>query len=159
MSCQHLKQVGIGYDVYWCSVCGAVRKGGGDWHEPEGRQRRQRTVYAWAAATFGAATMSPVERALRLVEEVVELAQAEGLAPELVRAVLDHVYAKPPGDRAQEVGGVGVTLLAYCEARGLSADAEEARELARVLAIDPERFRERHNIKAAAGIAAKATKE
>ena len=89
---------------------------------------------------------------MRLLEEVIELAQAEGVQSRRVAALLDHVYNKSPGKPEQEVGGVGVTLLAYCELRGLSADAEERREFDRVRAIDPARFRLRQNVKADAGV-------
>jgi hypothetical protein len=117
------------------------------------RDARQRAVLQWVGDTFGPLALAPYERAQRVLEEAVELGQAEGLTPERARAVVDHVYGKPPGDPAQEAGGLGVTLLAYCEARGLSADGEEVREFRRVLAIDPAHFRARHNVKADAGIA------
>lgn len=107
-----------------------------------GRDERQSTVARWTRETLGDATMTSGERALRFFEEACELAQAEGLTTEQCAALVAHVFGKPAGDPAQEVGGVSVTLLAYCEARGFSADAAEARELARVLAIDPQRFRE-----------------
>ncbi len=118
-----------------------------------GRDERQRAVLRWVEGTFGPVALAPVERAARLLEEVVELAQAAGLSRHLAFSVFDHVYGKPPGEPAQEAGGVGVTLLAYCESVGLSADGEEAREFARVLATDPAHFRARHNAKADAGVA------
>jgi hypothetical protein len=120
------------------------------------RDARQRAVLQWVGGTFGPLARTPYERAQRVLEEAVELGQAEGLTPERTRAVVDHVYGKPPGDPAQEAGGLGVTLLAYCEARGLSADGEEVREFDRVLSIDPAQFRARHNAKADAGLAVRA---
>lgn len=122
----------------------------------DSRDRRQRTTIEWVRSTFGEAAATPSERALRLLEEVVELVQAEGVDVERVRAIVSHVYGKPIGQPAQEVGGVGVCLLAYCAATDLSADAEESRELDRVLAVDPAYFRARHNAKADAGIAVRA---
>lgn len=118
------------------------------------RDARQAAVYAWVKETFGSATLNTKERALRFIEEAIELAQAEGLSKEQTRSVLDHVYAKPPGSIESEVGGVGVTLLGYCEAKGLSAEHEEVKEADRVSNIDPAYFRERHDKKAKAGIAA-----
>lgn len=117
------------------------------------RNDRQQKVIDWVRATFGAATCTAEERALRLLEETVELMQAHGITREKVQSVVGYVFKKPVGVPAQEVGGIGVTLLAYCAVAGLSADAEEARELERVLTIDPVKFRARHNVKAAAGIA------
>lgn len=123
------------------------------------RDNRQKAVLQWVGDTFGKPSLSTRERALRVIEEAIELAQTEGLTVEDVRSVAEHVFGKPPGDPAQEVGGLGVTLLAYCEARGISADMEERREFNRVLAVDPAHFRARHNKKADAGIAARAPEE
>lgn len=117
------------------------------------RDDRQRAVVKWAGETFGAASLTSAERAMRVIEEAVELVQAEGIPIGRVLTVVDHVYRKSPGDPAQEAGGLGVTLLAYCAVRGISADREEVREVERVLSIDPEYFRARHNAKADAGIA------
>ena len=87
------------------------------------RDMRQVEVYDWVCCAFGAPNANDItERVLRLFEETVELAQAEGLDPERLRAIVAHVYGKPPGDAAQEVGGIELTLLAYCSAKGISAD-------------------------------------
>jgi hypothetical protein len=120
------------------------------------RDNRQRAVLQWVSDTFGQPSLTPMERAFRVLEEAVELAQAEGMARERAIDIVEYVFRKPPGTHSQEAGGLGVTLLAYCEARDLSADAEEAREFDRVMAIDPAEFRERHNRKAEAGIAVRA---
>jgi hypothetical protein len=117
------------------------------------RDARQAAVYDWVRSTFGEPNANVTERVLRLFEEVVELAQAEAIAPERLFALVAHVYGKLPGDPAQEVGGIGTTLLAYAAAKGLSADALEEAELRRVLAIEQGYFRKRHNAKAAAGVA------
>jgi hypothetical protein len=117
------------------------------------RDERQSAVYRWVGETFGVANLETQERCKRFVEEAVELAQAEGLTAEEVSAIVAYVYSKSPGEVFQEAGGVGTTLLAYCEARGISADDAEDTEFRRVVELNPEHFRRRHNIKAAAGIA------
>lgn len=121
------------------------------------RTNRQAVAYAWVERTFGHAASLPKERACRFIEEAVELAQAVGLDAHEVEKIVGHVFDKPRGDTSQEVGGVGVTLLALCESLRIDANHEEDRELARVLAIDPEHFRKRHNVKADAGIAVRVT--
>lgn len=121
------------------------------------RDDRQKSVLKWVGETFGERSLAPLERVLRVLEEAVELAQAEGMTLDRARAVVDYVFNKPPGDPSQEVGGLGVTLLAYCASRGFSADAAEELERRRVLDIDPEYFRARHNVKADAGIAVRIT--
>lgn len=117
------------------------------------RNRRQEQVAQWVERTFGAPALDVSERIARLLEEAIELAQAEGFPPALAHALVDHVYEKRPGEPLQEVGGLGVTILAYCAAVGFSADAAEEKEVARVLAIPPEYFRARQNVKADAGVA------
>jgi len=120
----------------------------------DNRDLRQVAVLQWVTETFGASASTPKERALRLLEEAIELAQVEGVEVGDVFAVAEHVYGKPAGTPAQEVGGVGVTLLAYCESRRISAETAEQHEFERVLSVDPAVFRARHNKKANAGIAA-----
>lgn len=128
---------------------------------PIARDFRQTKVAAWVTTTFGSNpdAVAPQERAARLLEEALELAQVEGLPRLEIRRLTDHVYGKPVGTRAQELGGVGVTLLAYAATVGLSADDEEAREFARVLALPPEHFWKRQNAKADAGVAVRVREE
>jgi hypothetical protein len=118
----------------------------------QNRNERQRVVLSWVRRTFGEGLLAIEERVARLLEEVVELAQAEGLPEEKAHALVAHVYGKPSGAVLQEVGGIGVTLLAYCGAAGISADGCEAAEVARVLALPAKHFHKRQNIKAAAGV-------
>jgi hypothetical protein len=119
----------------------------------KGRDERQARVGQWVRETFGEAVFNRTERVARLVEEVAEMAQAEEFPREQIVAVVDHVYAKAPGDARQEVGGVGVTLLAYCESVDISADEAESAEVERVVSLDAAYVRERQNRKAAAGVA------
>jgi NTP pyrophosphatase (non-canonical NTP hydrolase) len=111
-------------------------------------------VIDWCSRTFGdAVATDPLERAARLIEEAIELVQACGLPADRVADIARHVYSKPVGEVAQEVGGVGVTLLALADVFGVSAELEERREVLRVLSKDPAHFRARQDAKAAAGVA------
>lgn len=109
---------------------------------------------AWVRRCFGDGAMARTERAARLLEEAVELAQAEGVAVELARAVVERAYARPPGDSAQEAGGVGMCLAAWSHAAGVDVALEAEREMARVEALPADHFRARHAAKVAAGSAA-----
>jgi len=122
------------------------------------RSDRQANILQWVIRTFGEQNATLHERALRLMEETVELMQATGIDRGRLVNVINHVYGKPPGEPRQEVGGIGVCLLAYCEAAGIDAELEEERECNRVLSIPVDYFRKRHNAKADAGIAARAPK-
>ncbi len=118
------------------------------------RTERQQIVHDWVRSIFGSEiALSVPERVARFLEEAVELAQAEHMPIEAVLRLVQHIYAKPPGEPYQEVGGVSVTLLAYCAAAGLSAEECECTEIARVLALPPEYFRKRQNVKAEAAVA------
>lgn len=126
---------------------------------PNSRDQRQRDVVQWTATTFGANTLAMDERASRFIEEALELVQATRLPIERVIALAHHVYAKPSGEVAQEIGAVGLTLLALSEVAKVSADDAEVAEMRRVFAIDPAHFRRRHNAKADAGVAMRVDEE
>lgn len=120
------------------------------------RDDLQTEVGAWCRRTFGDGIMlDRHERALRVLEEAIELAQADGVALGDVMAVAGHVFAKPRGKPEKEIGQVGVALLAYAEAIGLSATDAEIAEAARVFMLPPEHWAERHDRKCEAGIARK----
>lgn len=119
---------------------------------PAGRDERQAIVARWCAEAFGvehATTLS--QRGIRLLEEALELGQAAGCDRAMVHQLVDFVFDRPVGKLGAELGGVGVTLLALAQAAGYSAEAEEAREVARVLAKPLEEFRKRNQAKNAAG--------
>lgn len=109
----------------------------------------------WTRQAFGdeQATSLP-QRGLRLLEEAIEAAQAAGVERAMALKLVDYVFDRPPGVLHQELGGVGVTTLALAAAAGLSADDEEEREVARVLAKPLKHFTERNEAKNAAGFLA-----
>lgn len=93
----------------------------------------QARVAPWMAACFGLAIAADrLERADRLIEEVLELVQSGDYPRERVAALTDYVYSRPPGEPAQEVGGVMVTLAAYCLAHNLDMQQAAETELARI---------------------------
>lgn len=116
------------------------------------RDARQRRVYEWAAAAFGEAHASSVgQRGLRLVEEAIEAYQAAGGNREQARLLVDYIFDRPAGELSQELGGVGLTLLAFAQAAGVSADDAERAELDRVLSKPLAWFHARNAVKNAAG--------
>lgn len=120
-----------------------------------GRNARQAQASQWALAAFGKnEARLPEQRALRLVEESIEAAQACGCDPAQLHKLIDFVFARPVGDLAQELGAVGLTLLLCADAATLSADDCERAELARVLAKPAEHFTARNQFKNDAGFKA-----
>lgn len=93
----------------------------------------QEEVGKWAIKCFGKkVALDPHERIRRFVEESLELAQSCGLTATEAHQLVDYVFARPVGDRAQELGGVMVTLSALCCARGLDFGEAGVAELMRV---------------------------
>jgi len=57
---------------------------------------RQDRVNAWVRSTFGDAVASDIpERALRAVEEILELAQAVKLDVATIHRLVDYVFSRP----------------------------------------------------------------
>ncbi len=126
----------------------AAGAGAGTARVREALEERQRVVIEWGERCFGADHMrDKIVRAARFLEEAAELAQASGLPHDHATRALTHVYSRPAGDPAQEIGGSANTLMALCGALGLSLDDCQMTEIARVLAKDPAHFAARNQTK------------
>lgn len=126
----------------------------------QARFTRQQQILQWACATFGAATAdNTTERTQRFAEEAVELVQAVGLSKEAMLNLVEYVYSRPAGKINQEIGQVGVSLLALAEHLKISADAEEVAEFERIASLPAEHWTTRQNAKAGKGIALESTHE
>lgn len=87
----------------------------------------QRLTWRWTELVFGdriKEASTPRVRVLRLLEEVLELTQAEAIPEADVLTVIRQVYDKPPGEPERELGGVMITAAGYADAAGY--DLEEA---------------------------------
>jgi hypothetical protein len=113
------------------------------------RDKRQTRAIEWVTAAFGPPTLA--QRGVRLAEEAIEAAQATGVQAAMLHRLVDYIYARPVGELAQEIGGVGLSILALAATTGVSADREEQRELDRVLAKPLAHFTARNANKNAAG--------
>jgi len=113
----------------------------------------QRIAGDWCRRAFGMACYNDTqERAARVLEEAIELAQSVGLPVGQAAHLVRHVYSNKPGEFKQEVGGVAVTLMVLCESFDENLGALAEHEIARVLDKPIEHFQARHLEKAAAGI-------
>lgn len=93
----------------------------------------QSRVAPWMDQCFGPEISADrLERGDRFLEEALELLQSGGYQAERVAQLASYVYSRPAGEPAQEVGGVMVTLAAYCLAHDLDMHAAGETELARV---------------------------
>jgi NTP pyrophosphatase (non-canonical NTP hydrolase) len=122
-----------------------------------GRNARQAQVAEWCAAAFGAEHQASVpQRGLRMLEEAIEAFQATSGDRAVAHKLIDYIFDKEPGELRQELGGLGITVLALAAAAGLSADDAEAAELARVLSKPLAWFHARNEVKNKAGFDATA---
>jgi hypothetical protein len=118
------------------------------------RARRQSIVLSWVKRVFGnEIAASPQERAMRLLEEATEAAQAIGVSWKTASDIVTYVFSRPSGDVRLELGGVAVTLMAFCEAIGVNVEDVERDELERALSLDEEKIFAKHRAKIENGIA------
>jgi len=93
----------------------------------------QARVKPWLLECFGEAIANDrEERNHRFLEEALELVQACGCTASEAHQLVDYTFGRPVGEKAQEVGGVMVTLAALCLAQDLDMHAEGETELARI---------------------------
>lgn len=99
----------------------------------DARDAFQARVKPWMLECFGEEISNDVrERGDRLLEEVLELLQSHGYDPARIATLRDYVYGRPAGEPSQEVGGVMVTLAAYCLATNVDMHEAGEVELARI---------------------------
>lgn len=93
----------------------------------------QHRVHPWLMVCFGAEISADrLERSDRFIEEALELLQSGDYPKERIYSLIEYVYGREKGDPAQEVGGVMMTLAAFCLAHGLDMHEAGESELARV---------------------------
>lgn len=115
--------------------------------------KTQAEALAWQAATFGPAARNRQERARRMLEEALELAQAEGVTVREVDRLMWRVYARPPGDTAQEIAGLTITLAGLAENAGVQVADAVAAEWDRLAKLTPGYLAAKHAAKVADGVA------
>lgn len=105
-------------------------------------------IARWVVKCFGRASLeSRRERTLRLLEEAIELAQAEELALDDVIRLVTRVFNRPPGTPENELSGVILTTLAYCKSTGFRLLGVAQSELERIERLPVEFFEKKHQSK------------
>jgi hypothetical protein len=114
----------------------------------------QQIIGEWVVRCFGSASFKSVsERARRVLEEAIELAQASGVPLNDALYLTRYVYNRPVGEIPQELAGLSLTMLALAESHGLDLDEIQKAEIDRVLSLPVEHFKKRLAVKVAAGVA------
>lgn len=114
-------------------------------------------VIHWTLSRFGAENLlDRKERAARLLEEALELAQAEGVDTDAAGRIYLRVYSRPAGGPVQEAAAVGLCLLAWASSAGRTATellGLITHVMSELEAIPVEESRAKHAAKVAAGTA------
>lgn len=114
---------------------------------------RQWKLIKWAVEMFGTVALDPKERALRLIEEALEVVQTVGLTREDIIPVLDRTFNRKPGELGNELGGLIMTAEALAEILNIDLQHEAEREYKRITSIPKEQWQCKHAEKVAAGTA------
>lgn len=107
----------------------------------------------WVVSRFGEGAMDRQERATRVLEEAIELAQAEGVGEARAKRLMEHVYSRPKGEPNQEAAGTMVCLLAWAAAANYNLYGLAITELCRIESYSVEYFQKRLKAKSDAGLA------
>lgn len=114
---------------------------------------RQVRAYAWAEATYGEQLIRQRRyQAFRLLEEVMELCQTQGLSLEDFIRTGEFVSSRPVGDTKDEIGDARICLDILSENLGLSVDHCHTNALSRIQSLDPEKCRAKDAAKIAYGL-------
>lgn len=107
-------------------------------------QSLQDGLVEWATYAFGRETIDDQrQRAMRCLEEAVELAQALGVDEAACHRQVVHTFGRPVGDPAQEVAGVINGALMAAESIGVDGLLVAEAELERVwLCVDDIRVKQ-----------------
>lgn len=97
-------------------------------------------VESWVRRMLGDAHMSRMERAARLLEETVELAQAEGVPADLAARLVFHVYSRPTGNPNDEGSAVALALYGWSAASGVNLCDAALAEIDRIEALPKDRI-------------------
>lgn len=112
-----------------------------------------RVIWEWGVRAFGMDHMTNTRtRALRILEEAAELAQACDVPREIAFHTLNVVYRRPVGKMEQEIGGILVTVHAFCASQGVTPELMLENEVSRCLSKPPEHFAKRNQEKIDLGL-------
>jgi NTP pyrophosphatase (non-canonical NTP hydrolase) len=122
---------------------------------PEIRSDRQALVDRLLVNRFGETVAHDVkERALRLLEEALEVAQACGVHKMQVERLTHYTFGREVGELSDEIGGVSTTLLSLCQATNHFAESEEINGIQKFSEIDVRSIRAKWLRKQHVGITA-----
>lgn len=121
------------------------------------RDDRPKRILAWAVEIFGPVADNRHERAMRFIEEGIELAQSCGLSRETIAAITERAYSRRTGTLDRELAQAGMTLEALAANIGFDLSGLIDDEFNRVREVPKDEWARRHAAKTAVGITADAS--
>lgn len=112
-------------------------------------------ILNWAVTIFGKVAKNPKERAMRVFEEAAELAQGTDVSYHECNQILIRTFNRPKNEGHLEVGGLLVTVYAYCATQKIDPMFALESEVERVLAKDSSHWKKKFDDKVADGTALK----
>lgn len=110
-------------------------------------EENQREIERWDNDTFGSRTGHAPIVAVRVLEEAFELCQCyPEITPEIIDKVQSQVYNKTVGQKHQEVAGILVSLLNYCNHADINAQESLKNEITRIWK-NQDKIREKNKLK------------
>lgn len=113
------------------------------WRQAFDQTHLENRVREWVVSRIGPEHMTTRERAMRLLEEAIELAQAEGVTREQVDCQVAYTYSSKPGDPRQEASGVAICLYGWASAAGATLQEIGLAEMERIEARSAAEVQER----------------
>lgn len=110
-------------------------------------------AFIWAKEMFGEVATDPRERAMRFLEEAVEVSHSLGLDVDTTLAIVDRVYDRDQGVISRELGQAQITLEVLAKALEVDIEEEANKEFYRIQAVPKAEWERRHAAKQALGIA------
>lgn len=117
--------------------------------------RRAERMLSWAVDMFGRIALDTRERAIRFVEEALEVGHVLGLERAVIDRAADRIWGRSriATEAAKEIGQAAMTLECLAEVMELSAIGEAEHEFRRVRSIPKAEWVKRHDRKVRLGFA------
>ena len=107
----------------------------------------------WALWAFGRVVLNRQERAMRLLEEATEYAQAEGVQKIVADAIVTRVYLKDPGDPVEELAQVQMCVCAAASVHNVDLMETTHQQVNKCWERNAAEWERRHDAKVQLGIA------
>lgn len=119
-----------------------------NWVKSRSHNLLTKRVVTWANGILGTKLVeSRWERVMRVLEEAIELAQAEKITREEAEMLMQYVYMRPIGTIENEAGGVMVCMIAWAHTAKVDLELLLSNEVDRIEKLDPKHVLDKQRMK------------